>query len=306
MKNEKRLQFLDPLTNDPLEVPHQDVTDAVAQFHQSGANPYAADEPAIAGGRKLYQRWCQACHLPDGTGRIGPRVSRTLRTGIALLAALQATFLSGWMQPALAAPSGAPDERPGGCPSERCDLECRCRFDSWSAETFLKFGYGMTSDPEAAAYWYRRAAEGGDPRAAYNWGLMLQRGQGTDADPEAALTWLRRAADRGSLDALYVLGNMHRTGLGVRRSAAAAAELYREAAERGHAGAQHALGNVLGNGLGGAADLVGAYKWWRIAAGKGHPLAADALRQAESLMTLAEMRRAERLVERWRADQSEP
>jgi cytochrome c-L len=66
------VQFLDPLTNEPLEVPRQDVTAAVAQFHETGENPYAADQQAIAEGKMLYARWCQACHLPDGTGRIGP------------------------------------------------------------------------------------------------------------------------------------------------------------------------------------------------------------------------------------------
>jgi cytochrome c-L len=66
------VQFLDPLNDEPLEVPRQDVSAAVAQFHETGENPYAGDEQAIAEGQKLYARWCQACHLPDGTGRIGP------------------------------------------------------------------------------------------------------------------------------------------------------------------------------------------------------------------------------------------
>lgn len=66
------VQFRDPLTNEPLDVPHEDGSEAVAQFHETGVNPYAGDEAAIGDGRRLYQRWCQACHMPDGTGRIGP------------------------------------------------------------------------------------------------------------------------------------------------------------------------------------------------------------------------------------------
>ena len=66
------VQFRDPLNNAPLDVPRDDASPAVAQFHQIGKNPYAGDEEAAADGRRLYQRWCQACHLPDGTGRIGP------------------------------------------------------------------------------------------------------------------------------------------------------------------------------------------------------------------------------------------
>ena len=46
----------------------------MADFHATGENPYAGDEQAIADGAALYKRWCQACHLPDGTGRIGPNL----------------------------------------------------------------------------------------------------------------------------------------------------------------------------------------------------------------------------------------
>jgi cytochrome c-L len=69
---EDAVQFLDPLNDEPLEIPRKDITSAVAQFHETGENPYAGDEQVIAEGQKLYARWCQACHLPDGTGRIGP------------------------------------------------------------------------------------------------------------------------------------------------------------------------------------------------------------------------------------------
>jgi cytochrome c-L len=66
------VQFRDPLNDEPLDISRQDVSAAVAEFHATGENPYAGDEQAIAEGGALYKRWCQACHLPDGTGRIGP------------------------------------------------------------------------------------------------------------------------------------------------------------------------------------------------------------------------------------------
>lgn len=66
-------RFLDPLNNEPLDIPlPEDASEAVRQFHKTGENPYAGDEQAIAAGKEIYTRWCQACHLPDGTGRIGP------------------------------------------------------------------------------------------------------------------------------------------------------------------------------------------------------------------------------------------
>jgi cytochrome c-L len=72
------VKFLDPLTNEPLELtqrPDQEITPAVERFHATGDNPYAGDRQAIAEGERIYGRWCQACHLPDGTGRIGPSLA---------------------------------------------------------------------------------------------------------------------------------------------------------------------------------------------------------------------------------------
>jgi len=48
------------------------LTDAVKTFHATGRNLYAGDGKVLAEGKQLYLSWCQGCHLPDGTGRIGP------------------------------------------------------------------------------------------------------------------------------------------------------------------------------------------------------------------------------------------
>lgn len=72
---EDGVQFLDPLNNEPLEIPSQEITPAVEQFRATGENPYAGDQQAIAEGERIYDRWCQACHLPDGSGRIGPNLN---------------------------------------------------------------------------------------------------------------------------------------------------------------------------------------------------------------------------------------
>jgi cytochrome c-L len=72
------VEFLDPLTNEPLaleERPEQALTPAIEQFHATGENSYAGDPQAIAAGKQIYQRWCQACHMPDGSGRIGPNLN---------------------------------------------------------------------------------------------------------------------------------------------------------------------------------------------------------------------------------------
>ncbi len=69
------ITFRHALDNEPLEFeyrPDQEITPAVEKFRQTGENPYAGDEEVIAEGKELYAKYCQACHLPDGTGRIGP------------------------------------------------------------------------------------------------------------------------------------------------------------------------------------------------------------------------------------------
>jgi cytochrome c(L) len=67
--------FLHPMDNSPLQLdllPSQQITAAVQQFRASKANPYRGDAAAMAAGKALYEQWCQACHLADGAGRIGP------------------------------------------------------------------------------------------------------------------------------------------------------------------------------------------------------------------------------------------
>lgn len=71
------ITFRHALDNAPLEVPtgpDEELSPAVSEFHETGENPYIDDETAIAEGEELYKKLCQACHMPDGTGRIGPNL----------------------------------------------------------------------------------------------------------------------------------------------------------------------------------------------------------------------------------------
>jgi cytochrome c-L len=59
----------------PLDVtprPGESPSEAVKTFHETGQNPYVGDAGAREDGKRLYEAWCQSCHLPDGSGRIGP------------------------------------------------------------------------------------------------------------------------------------------------------------------------------------------------------------------------------------------
>jgi cytochrome c-L len=67
--------FTSPLDDSPLAIkplPNEVITPAVKTFYATGDNPYKGDAAALAAGKALYDEWCQACHMPDGSGRIGP------------------------------------------------------------------------------------------------------------------------------------------------------------------------------------------------------------------------------------------
>jgi cytochrome c-L len=67
--------FHHALDNSMLDVkprPNEVETEAVKEFKATGKNVYVGQAQAVADGRKLYQANCQTCHLPDGSGRIGP------------------------------------------------------------------------------------------------------------------------------------------------------------------------------------------------------------------------------------------
>jgi cytochrome c-L len=69
------IEFRHALDNSPLEIkprPNEVETEAVREFRATGTNRYLQQEQALAQGKRLYQTHCQACHLPDGSGRLGP------------------------------------------------------------------------------------------------------------------------------------------------------------------------------------------------------------------------------------------
>lgn len=67
-------QFAHPLDGKPVALnmhPNETVTQQVRTFQRTGNNPYKGNRQAIDAGREVYKQWCAACHLEDGTGRIG-------------------------------------------------------------------------------------------------------------------------------------------------------------------------------------------------------------------------------------------
>lgn len=69
------VEFRHALDDSPLDlepIKGEEITDAVKSFRKDGTNPYNGNAEAIAAGKTLYEDNCQACHLDDGRGGMGP------------------------------------------------------------------------------------------------------------------------------------------------------------------------------------------------------------------------------------------
>lgn len=68
-------------------------------------------------------------------------------------------------------------------------------------------GLAGPEDPEAAAYWDRRAMELGSEVGAFNFGLDVLRGRGVPYDQEYGKAIIREAARMGSPEARHLIEN---------------------------------------------------------------------------------------------------
>ena len=71
-------EFHHVFDNSKLDVsakPDEQFTDAVKEFHRTGQNPYNGKPEAVDEGKKLYEDTCAGCHMPDGSGGMGAKLS---------------------------------------------------------------------------------------------------------------------------------------------------------------------------------------------------------------------------------------
>jgi localization factor PodJL len=115
------------------------------------------------------------------------------------------------------------------------------------------------------------AAEAGDPAAAYEVALRFADGRGVPLNPEAAAFWFERAARGGLVPAIFRLGGIYEKGIGIRKDLARARDLYIAAAARGNAKAMHNLAVIYADGADGKPDYAAAVQWFHKAAARGVP-----------------------------------
>jgi localization factor PodJL len=107
---------------------------------------------------------------------------------------------------------------------------------------------GLAKDPVKTREWLARAAEGGNPQAMFNLGMLMYEGAGGPKDVPMAVKWLRRSAELGLGDAQYNLAYLYEQGQAVPPDPLEALKWYLIAAKAGDADARAAADRV-GQGL---------------------------------------------------------
>ena len=102
-----------------------------------------------------------------------------------------------------------------------------------------------------------------DPQEQYELADGYSTGYDIPQDHDAAAVWFRRAADQGHADAAYRLGDMYDKGQGVPQDYRQAAKLLRYAADHGHRSARRDLAVLYFYGRGVPRDYDAAATWLR-------------------------------------------
>ncbi|MCR9279532.1 MAG: sel1 repeat family protein [Pseudomonadaceae bacterium] len=129
----------------------------------------------------------------------------------------------------------------------------------------------LPKDLNAALWYYRRAAEMGDPVSAYYMGHALEFGKGVEIDTVAARQWYEMAAQKGNVLAHGQLGYFYvMSEGGLDKDDRKAVQHFRIAAEGGDNTAQFNLGVMLSNGDGVEKNLEQAARWYWASADQGN------------------------------------
>jgi TPR repeat protein len=175
-------------------------------------------------------------------------------------------------------------------------------------------GLGVRRDLKSAAFWYGKAAEGGDAAAMFKYALILMAGQLVPRDKAKADEYMKKAADAGNPSAQFnwaqIVTSDHPGPDGLKL----ALPFYEKSAEQGIADAQYAVAEIysalpdlpqekkrlarewmaraaragfdtaqadlgvwLVNGTNGPRDFVRGFQWMQLAANRGNVVAQNKL-----------------------------
>jgi uncharacterized protein len=134
---------------------------------------------------------------------------------------------------------------------------------------------------------YKKAANQGDPLAAWLAGRRYFLGIEVAKDLDAAKKWLKIAADQNSAYGAYYLGRLMAD-----RDPTKAPALYKIAADQGLPQAQYFYGKALKEGKGIAQDPFNAYVWLVISFDAGYAAAGPDMNELRSHLSVDEVSQA--------------
>jgi TPR repeat protein len=125
-------------------------------------------------------------------------------------------------------------------------------------------GRGVPKDLTQSAYWYRKAADQGNPPAQLYLGYMYTVGMGVPQDKAEAVRWYRRASSSNYPEAKVNLAALYMRGDGVKQDPQEALRLLKSADEKGDGRADAYLGlaSYLGSGV--PVDFAAAEAWFKL------------------------------------------
>jgi TPR repeat protein len=136
-------------------------------------------------------------------------------------------------------------------------------------------GKGVARDDAQAMFWYRKSADQGFASSQFDVGLMFEDGEGVPADAAAAIAWYTKASDQNYLPAEEKLADIYIA----RKDFADALVWVRKAADQGDPGEQFNLGSFYFNGWAAPKDDAQARLWYSKAAAQGSEAAAAVLKR---------------------------
>lgn len=149
-------------------------------------------------------------------------------------------------------------------------------------------GKGVAKDPAQAAYWFRKAADQGDPGAQNELGYLYIWGIGVDRDETQAFKWFARAAGAGLQQGKLNLAVMYLKGIGMARDTGMARDLLTELAEKGNGRAADYLGILYFEGYNVPQDRSVAEQWFARSAKDKNPEGEYAMGQLYSVASAHE------------------
>lgn len=136
--------------------------------------------------------------------------------------------------------------------------------------------------------------------------MMHEKGDGVPLDLKQAAFWYERAALGGNIRAMHNLATLLASGKNGKPDYAAAMRWYGEAAETGMRDSQYNLGILLALGLGSKSDPSKAFQWFALAADQGDAEAAQKRDEVAGRLSAAELKAAKAALSLWRPRAVDP